>query len=122
MTKRKHNKSAFVRGLPVDLTAAAVVDRGKDAGIKLTEKQVHVIRSLAKKHAAKVANGSSHGNGKTPKGKVEQVAKRVRKNGSATSYAKPQLDLIDAEKAFRACALNIGMARANNILAELAAS
>jgi hypothetical protein len=52
------SKSAFVRGLPTTLPARDVVAKAKAAGLKLSDRYVHVIRSIAKR-AAKKGNGAA---------------------------------------------------------------
>lgn len=52
------SKSAFVRGLPASLPAKEVVAKAKSAGLKISDRYVHVIRSIAKR-AAKQGNGAS---------------------------------------------------------------
>ena len=42
------NKTAFVLGLPASMSAKEVIDKGKAAGIKLTDRYVYSIRSKAK--------------------------------------------------------------------------
>ena len=43
------SKSAFVRGLPATLPAKEVVAKAKAAGLALSDRYVHVIRSIAKR-------------------------------------------------------------------------
>jgi len=52
------SKSAFVRGLSTSLPAKEVVAKAKSAGLKISDRYVHVIRSIAKR-AAKHGNGSA---------------------------------------------------------------
>ena len=52
------SKSAFVRGLPATLPAKEVVAKAKAAGLTLSDRYVHVIRSIAKR-AAKNGSGSA---------------------------------------------------------------
>ena len=52
------NKSAFVRALP-ELSADAVIAKGKQAGIKLSKAQVYTIRTNAKRKAAQATSGSA---------------------------------------------------------------
>jgi len=51
------SKSAFVRGLSTSLPAKEVVAKAKSAGLKISDRYVHVIRSIAKR-AAKQGNGA----------------------------------------------------------------
>ena len=48
-------KTAFVMGLPRDMSAREVVAKGKAQGIKLSEAHVYKIRSTSKGGAAKKA-------------------------------------------------------------------
>lgn len=52
------SKSAFVRGLPASMPAKEVVAKAKAAGLTLSDRYVHVIRSIAKR-AARNGSGSS---------------------------------------------------------------
>jgi hypothetical protein len=52
------SKSAFVRGLPASMPAKEVVAKAKAAGLTLSDRYVHVIRSIAKR-AARTGSGSS---------------------------------------------------------------
>jgi hypothetical protein len=54
------SKSAFVRGLSTALPAKEVVAKAKSAGLKISDRYVHVIRSIAKR-AAKHGNGAASG-------------------------------------------------------------
>ena len=54
------SKSAFVRGLSTSLPAKEVVAKARSAGLKISDRYVHVIRSIAKR-AAKQGNGASTG-------------------------------------------------------------
>jgi hypothetical protein len=48
MTKKDASKAEFVRGLPEDMPAKHVVEKAKEAGLKLTTAYVYVIRSQAR--------------------------------------------------------------------------
>ncbi|HEX4355296.1 MAG TPA: hypothetical protein VHZ95_20345 [Polyangiales bacterium] len=50
-SRKPLSKSAFVRGLPATLPAKEVVAKAKDAGLTLSDRYVHVIRSIAKRSA-----------------------------------------------------------------------
>ncbi|MET0390936.1 MAG: hypothetical protein ABW321_33490 [Polyangiales bacterium] len=60
LTTKSPSKSAFVRGLPASMPAKEVVAKAKAAGLTLSDRYVHVIRSIAKR-AAK--NGHSPAQG-----------------------------------------------------------
>ena len=57
MPKRTQNKSAFVRELPMDMSAKDVVLKAREAGLVLTENYVHTIRSAAKRKEGKPGPG-----------------------------------------------------------------
>jgi hypothetical protein len=57
--RKQPSKSAFVRGLPATLPAKEVVAKAKVAGLTLSDRYVHVIRSIAKRAASKGANGAA---------------------------------------------------------------
>jgi hypothetical protein len=57
-SRKTPSKSAFVRGLPATLPAKEVVAKAKAAGLTLSDRYVHVIRSIAKR-AAKHGPGGS---------------------------------------------------------------
>ena len=50
-SKTTASKSAFVRGLPASMPAKEVVAKAKAAGLTLSDRYVHVIRSIAKRAA-----------------------------------------------------------------------
>lgn len=50
-SKTVSSKSAFVRGLPASMPAKEVVAKAKAAGLTLSDRYVHVIRSIAKRAA-----------------------------------------------------------------------
>ena len=55
------SKSAFVRGLPATLPAKEVVAKAKAAGLTISDRYVHVIRSIAKRAARQGGNGLATG-------------------------------------------------------------
>lgn len=52
------SKSAFVRGLPASMPAKEVVAKAKAAGLTLSDRYVHVIRSIAKRAARNGQGGA----------------------------------------------------------------
>lgn len=59
MTKKDASKAEFVRGLPQNMPAKQVVEKAKEAGLKLTTAYVYVIRSQARTGGKKSsANGA----------------------------------------------------------------
>jgi len=64
LTSKTPSKSAFVRGLPASMPAKEVVAKAKAAGLTLSDRYVHVIRSIAKRAAKNghaVAQGPRRG-------------------------------------------------------------
>jgi hypothetical protein len=55
MTKKDASKAEFVRGLPPNMPAKQVIEKAKEAGLKLTTAYVYVIRSQARTGAKKSA-------------------------------------------------------------------
>lgn len=53
MPKKDGTKADFVRALPATMPAKEVVDKAKDAGLKLTTAYVYVIRSQARTGTSK---------------------------------------------------------------------
>ena len=101
--KPKVNKSAFVRDLPATLSAAEVVQKAKAAGIAITDKHVHVIRSKARVAKA----GKPVRRGRPPKFVTARTKSQA--TGRASSIA---VQFVDA-------ALDLGLARAEELLANL---
>lgn len=95
------NKSAFVRGLPGDMSAKDVVSKAKAAGLTLTENYVYTIRSAAKNKAKK---GTGRGPGRPKGSKAGSIS--VGSNGSL-------------EKNFVESALELGLGNAEKLLAQL---
>lgn len=53
MPKKDATKAEFVRALPASMPAKEVVEKAKEAGLKLTTAYVYVIRSQARTGGAK---------------------------------------------------------------------
>jgi hypothetical protein len=101
-TKSKSpNKSAFVRGLPENLSAKDVVSKAKAAGMTLTENYVYTIRSAAKNKSKK---GTGRGPGR-PKGST-----------SASSAGSSSGSL---EARFIEAALELGLGNAEKLLSKV---
>lgn len=94
MAKRLVNKSAFVREQPLSMTAREVVAAAKAKGITLSDKYVFNIRAKAKA-------AGKRGPGR-PAGRPRKV------NGSSS-----------AETAFVDAALDLGLARASELLTRV---
>ncbi|HKP58273.1 MAG TPA: hypothetical protein VJV78_16210 [Polyangiales bacterium] len=91
------NKSAFVRSLPGSLSAAEVIRRAKDKGIKLSAAQVYTIRANARRKADEVG---------APLGIKKAIGGRASGGGAS-------------ESAFLQMALELGLVRAEGILGSL---
>lgn len=88
------NKSAFIRSLPRSMPASEVVTKGKAAGLTFSDRYVYAIRSKAPKVGR--PKGSKNKPGPKPSG------------GNGTAEAQ----FIDA-------ALNLGLSKAEAILARV---
>ena len=90
------NKSAFIRSLPRSLSASEVVAKGKAAGLTFSDKYVYTIR----------AKGPKLGRPKVgrPKGSKNKPGPKPKGNAEA--------QFVDA-------ALNLGLAKAEGILARV---
>ena len=93
------NKSAFVRSLPSNLSAAEVIARGKAKGIRLSAAQVYTIRANARR--------------KRPKGAIE----RPLRGKAPLTAASLGADSREAE--FIAAALDLGLTKAEGLIAAL---
>jgi hypothetical protein len=108
--KKKQTKTAYVLSLPRDLPAKAVVDKGKAAGISLTEKHVYSIRSDARRREGKT--GTKAGARKKPGPKPG--AKRSAANGTTAMGGSVEARFVDL-------VLDVGIGRAEELLAKLRA-
>ena len=74
-------KTAFVMGLPRDMSAREVVAKGKAQGIKLSEAHVYKIRSTSKGGATKKAakGGAAKKAAKAPAKKAAKKAAPAKK-------------------------------------------
>jgi hypothetical protein len=100
-TSKSPNKSAFVRGLPGDMSAKDVVAKAKAAGITLTENYVYTIRSAAKNKSTK--GGTGRGPGR-PKGS--------KSSGGSMGSSSLETNFIES-------ALELGLGNAEKLLAKL---
>ena len=99
--KRTVNKSQFVREQPTDMTARAVVDKAKAAGITLSEKYVYNIRAKAN---ARRRSGKPGRPGR-PKGSKS----KPHANGVGGSLEAKLVDI----------ALDLGLGKAEALLSRL---
>jgi hypothetical protein len=109
-TGRSVNKSAFVRGLPSTMSATDVIAKGKAEGIKLTAAQVYTVRANAKR-------AGSEG----PKGKPgpKPGAKATKAVASPVARSAAKIDTGNHDHHFVSLVLNIGLARAEALLARV---
>jgi hypothetical protein len=99
------NKTAFVLELPADMSAKEVIDKGKAAGIKLTDRYVYSIRSKAKvRGGAPARRGRPRGTG--------------AKGGAAGGRSGASGAL---ESRFFDVALDLGLSKAEALLSNLRA-
>ena len=90
------SKSAFVRSQPRNLSAREIVERGKRSGIELTEKYVYVIRSNEKRKVT--------------------AKSRAKRPGRARTRSIGRGKNVEAQ--FRRLAIEMGLARAEQVLAD----
>jgi hypothetical protein len=110
--KKSPSKTAFVLGLPKHTPASEVVAKAKAEGIELTDRYVYVIRSKAKGRAGK----PSGRRGRPPK---SAGAKRGPELGRrAVTLATSPSGLATQ---FLEMALDLGLARAEDLLVSLRA-
>jgi hypothetical protein len=99
-TAKTPSKTAFVLSLPMTSPAKDVIAKGKAAGLKLSEAYIYSIRSKAKGRAGKPAARR----GRPPKSASAGVA-AASGNG--------------VERQFLSLALDLGLSRAEGLLAGL---
>lgn len=83
-------KAAFVRGLPDAMPAKEVVDKAKEAGLKLTTAYVYVIRSQARSSGKERKNGPPSRGSKVAQARLIAAASEL---GISRS-----IELLTAEK------------------------
>jgi hypothetical protein len=101
------NKTAFVLELPPDMSAKEVIDKGKAAGIKLTDRYVYSIRSKAK------VRGGTPGRRGRPRGTGNKGAILATGRGGSGGGA--------LESRFFDVALDLGLSKAESLLSNLRA-
>lgn len=97
------SKSAFVRGLPRDLSAKEVVEKAAAAGMTLSIAQVYNIRSTSKPKGGK-------------RGRRAQAAP-----ARAAAAPSPAAN-ANSEAQLRRLIAEVGLARARHVLAEVGAA
>jgi hypothetical protein len=98
--KRTVNKSAFVRNLPLSMSAAEVVAKGKAEGIALSDKYVYNIRAKDKSRGGK------------PVGKPGRRPGRPKGSGATRGAGSAEQQLVEL-------ALQIGLERTEAVLTKL---
>ena len=92
-TKRQ-SKAAFILGLPADMPARDVVAKGKEAGLKIRENYVYVVRTNAGK-------------------------RRTRRKRRPAASARILIGRASGtERDFRRLALELGLGKAKELLRE----
>jgi len=87
MAKKDASKAEFVRGLPANLPAKDVVEKAKEAGLKLTTAYVYVIRSQARTGGSKKAAGAKGHAPRASKGAEAQLLAAASEIGLSRSIA-----------------------------------
>ena len=77
MTKKDASKAEFVRGLPPNMPAKQVVEKAKEAGLKLTTAYVYVIRSQARTGGKKTSAGAAPRASKDAEAKLIAAASEI---------------------------------------------
>ena len=93
--RTRSKKVAFVLSLPADLPAKEVVAKAKEAGVKLRDKYVYVIRSNARARARRFKVGR-------PKASTDILVGRA----------------LGTETEFRRLALELGLGKAKALLKD----
>jgi hypothetical protein len=105
---KKITKTAFVLGLPRDMSASDVVKKAEASGMLLTEKYVYVIRS-------------SHRGGSKKRG-PGRPAKSARRGRRPAKRATQNRSADGLEQRLRSNIAQLGLDRARQILDEVAAA
>jgi len=98
------NKTRFVLGLPTSMSAKEVIEKGKAAGLKLTDKYIYSIRSKSK-----VSGKARRKPGRPPNATTPSVGSKAASQSAGGSL----------EKRLMSVALDLGLARAEQLLATL---
>lgn len=99
------NKTRFVLALPTSMSAKEVIEKGNAVGLKLTDKYIYSIRSKSK------VSGKSKGKpGRPPK---------VQSAPSVGGKSQSQVTDSSLEKRLMSLALDLGLTRAEQLLASL---
>ena len=77
MTKKDASKAEFVRGLPPTMPAKQVVEKAKEAGLKLTTAYVYVIRSQARTGGKKASPSAAPRPSKDAEAKLIEAASEI---------------------------------------------
>jgi hypothetical protein len=93
MTKKDLSKAEFVRGLPQTMPAKEIVEKAKEAGLKLTTAYIYVIRSQARTGGKK----SVESKGAAPRVPKDAEAKLIA--AASEIGLTRSIELLTAEKA-----------------------
>ncbi len=104
MARPKSQLSKFIEGLPADLPVKQVVARAKEAGFTTSESNVQRVRYLARKQAKRAG---------VPASKPSTPSKAAPSKAAASAPS--------SEVAFAKLALQLGLDRADALLASLRA-
>ncbi|MCC6647966.1 MAG: hypothetical protein IT374_20665 [Polyangiaceae bacterium] len=109
MARPKSQLSKFIEGLPADLPVKQVVARAKEAGFTTSESNVQRVRYLARKQAKRAG---------VPASKPSTPSKAAP---SKAAPSKAAASAPSSEVAFAKLALQLGLDRADALLASLRA-
>ena len=117
-SSKGQSKSDFIRGFNPSASAAEVVAAGQKAGVTMSAAYVYNVRNAARKKAGQppMRPGRPKGSGRS-KGAVVSTA---RKRSSARVVARAASGSA-LEANFRRMALELGLARASQLVKELEA-
>jgi hypothetical protein len=141
------NKAAFVRGLPLTLSAKEVIERARELGVKITPAYIYVIRSndgskrpkpdasgpggalkangrTATEHSAKLngrGRGASAATMPVPKGRgsTTALAHGAKPNGHDGKHTDGKRPSRGAERRFMWLATELGFHRTQQLLDEM---
>lgn len=117
---KEHSKADFIRSLPVSMPAKDVVKKGKAAGMKFITAYVYNVRSGARAGVVSRTSAANRAGLAAAAGNT-RAATKIR-----TSAAPKQMVTNDVaagaatkEANFRRLALDLGLERAKDLLAEM---
>jgi hypothetical protein len=111
-SSKEQSKADFIRSLPVSMPALEVVEKGKAAGMKFITAYVYNVRSGARAGVVSRTSAITRA-GNTP------VAKKILASTATKQAATNGLASASKETSFRRLALDLGLERAKDLLAEM---